>query len=820
MNQKLSLLTIMISIMFFALFLKGNASSAEQNIYLADAMNWVDTLDEWQPIGRTEIKLRWHGWFHPLGNRPVLNATTTISKAGQMVHGIQREGLNLPLPQAVRIKVWAESSYIWIILGDKAGRQVSSILPLPGIQPLNWSQMEVPLSETVPLGIGAKTISDLDSIAILTRSAGEYPFPGPYEFFFSDLEMVYPANVGPKNKIFTLSDLKAMLEPLPAEITKIDQLLDTAKGKGVDIRYPLVSRTTLERYRTEVFDMFRDDNPDLAKRTGEFLLDCARRTQQELENLIKDPDYLPHVPDVPLQNLVCRDGSYFSGDRPVFFAGVCGWFNKGYFKQLSPMGYNCLSIELGPTATVTNEHEINPNAADGILDVMDAAAENNIVCDLLVSPHYFPDWAREKWPLVDATGWRIKVNNFMPWTITDPHFREVIGKHLSVLIPKVREHPALISYDLINEAWYRLIPDFPVEMWQKFQQDNPGMDPWQALSKLGTDTVTEFLGWYISELHKYDTTHPVHVKAIDTRDVLSVDREAIGEILTANGMDAMPSWPDWTGRFSADFLWPFLRHDFHRCLQPDNPIMDGEYHISDGLFPTTDSYFKAALWGLTLHGRDMTACWVYDRVDDVSLYWHANGVEALGRCALDFLRLGPEIQAFQRQRGPIAIFYGGVYIEDTYAACLFQDLDVGVLTEKTIRRGALADYKLVVIPEGTQLGGDIEQQMTAFQKKGGTVVNCPSAKTASELWKKVYDEKNDLKLLPLVSVDQWGIECRSVNIKGRKLFYVLNHLRKPVKIHCRSQWSLNSAKDLITGQSMSAKNIVLQPLEIRLLEIP
>lgn len=804
-------------LLVFLMFLP-RTGLANPNIYKVDSMNWIDALDTWHPIGRTDLKLYWSGWYQPLGNSPCLNATITVSKAGQMVHGIERRDLNLPLPQAVRFKVWAGGSHLWVVLGDKAGRQISSLLPLPGVVPLNWSQIEIPLSQTVPFGMGAEAITDLDSIAILTQESSEFPFPGPYPFYFANLEAVYPEGVGPQNKIFTRSDLDALLAPLPENIKKIDELLEAAKTKGVDVRYPLVSRTVLQRYHTEVFDMFRDDHPEHTRRMGEFLLECAGRTQQELENLLENPDFLPRVPDISLENLTCRDGSYFSGDRPVFFAGVCGWFNRGQFPQLSAMGYTCLSIELGPTATLPSENEINPHGADGILDVMNAARENHMVCDLLVSPHYFPDWARQKWPTTDATGWRTKTNNFMPWTITDPHFRAVIAKHLSVLIPLVREHPALISYDLINEAWYRLIPDFPVEMWQKYQREHPDLERWQALGKMGTDSVTEFLQWFVAELHKYDTAHPVQIKAISTQEVLNVDREAIGDILTANGMDAMPSWPDWTGRLAADFTWPFLRHDYYRTLQPDHPILDGEYHISDGLFPTPASYFTAALWGLVLHGRDMTSCWVFDRVDDVSLYWHANGVEALGRCALDFLRLGPEIQAFQRQHGPIALFFGGVHIEDAYQACLFQDLDIAVVTEKRILGGDLADYQLLVISEGTQLSPEMEQRLSAFEKTGGTIFYCPPDKTAPELWRMVHDTKTALKLTPAVSVEQWGIEVRSVTAGERKLFYVLNHLRKPAQIRCRSAWNLTNAVNLITGKSLAAETMELQPLEIRLIE--
>ncbi|HQN00799.1 MAG TPA: hypothetical protein PLL36_06970, partial [Candidatus Hydrogenedentes bacterium] len=52
----------------------------------------------------------------------------------------------------------------------------------------------------------------------------------------------------------------------------------------------------------------------------------------------------------------------------------------------------------------------------------------------------------------------------------------------------------------------------------------------------------------------------------------------------------------------------------------------------------------------------------------------------------------------------------------------------------------------------------------------------------------------------------------------RKLFYVLNHLRKPAQIRCRSAWNLSDAVNLITGKSLAAETMELQPLEIRLIE--
>ena len=85
----------------------------------------------------------------------------------------------------------------------------------------------------------------------------------------------------------------------------------------------------------------------------------------------------------------------------------------------------------------------------------------------------------------------------------------------------------------------------------------------------------------------------------------------------------------------------------------------------------------------------------YGRADGVSIDWHPNGVEVLGHTALDFLRLGPEIHAFQRQRGQIAVYYGGAGTREAYLASLFQDCDVSIVTKKRALSGALKSYKLL-----------------------------------------------------------------------------------------------------------------------------
>jgi hypothetical protein len=789
--------------------------ATDRNIYLLDRF-YVEAFDQWRPVGRARFDLlRWNS-FEP---NPVLEVKVDISKTGQMIHGIERRGLGLPLPQALRFRVWQSDHDLWVVLGDKAGRRVASVYPIGDRKTRVWCPIEIPLAEMKPIGGGANPIRDLDLIAFLTQeSSGEYD-EEEAALCFSRIEAVYPKGSGPLNPTFTREDLGALVKPLAPMLERIDALLAEARGKGIDVRYPAVSHTVLHRYAGEVSSMMHPKDPFVAKRTGEFLLECAHRTQGELEEMLRQPDRAIRMPAVPLRNLQRRDGSFVSGDRPAILTGVCGWFSPGSFEQLAPMGYTSVSIEIGPTGTLDGTGNPKPDGVASIRGVMDAASRNNMVCDLLVSPHYLPEWARSKWPGTDATLWRQKTNEFMPWTITDPHLREVIARHLGVLIPQVREHPSLLCYNLLNEAWYRPIGDFPASQWAAFRKQNPRLDEWQSLARLTTENVNAFLRWFMDELQKHDRSHAVQIKAFDTTEVACIDREAIGEILTASGMDSMPSWPDWTGRLAADFSWSLLRHDYHRSLQPDKPIVDGEFHISGGTYATPASYFRAAMWVIALHGRDMANCWVFDRVDDSSLYWHANGVEAVGRASLDLLRLSPEIHAFQRQRSPLAVYYGGTAMSNAYLACLFQDLDVGVVTDRRILAGGLSDCTVLVVPAGSRMPAEVRLKVDAFRKARGFVVACPAATPVEALWQQVHRAVEQAKLPRLVRTNRWGIECRAAGLGDRKLLYAMNHGRKPVEVALKSDWPLAGAVDLRTQAKLDATTIRLQPLEIRLIEL-
>ncbi|MCP4640378.1 MAG: hypothetical protein GY851_08100 [bacterium] len=780
----------------------------------------VGSCGGWRPVGDSRIEAgRWSNW-EP-GN--TVNLHLFASKAGLCVHGMRLDGLALPVPDEIRFRVYADVNYLILVVADSAGTMHMSQAPLPGIPNRQWVDVSVSLAELLPVGVDAPDLRDLDSVAIVTRpAAGEFRVASECLFAFKDFAAVYPVGHGPTDPPQpTPEDLARVIEPLAELVPTIDALFEEAQEEGVDTRYARVTRTVIERYRGELSAMLTEGCCFFTVENAHYLVRAANRLRTDLERLIADPASAVQYPDVDLQNLRCIDGTFHSGDRPVILTGLCGWFKTDHFDELADMGYTCVSTEIGPRHTLLEDGSTNQESLDSLRTVLDAAAQHNMAVDLLLSPHYFPGWASERWPGTDAAGLRKRLNPFMPWSVTSPEFRQIVADHLAVTIPFVKDHPALNSYNFINEAWYRMLPDYPTALWDAHRAANAETDELQSLADITTDNVTDFLKWNMAELAKHDTQHPVHIKSIGTEDCLSVDREAIGDILTANGMDAMPSWPDLSRRLGVDFAWPYLRHDFHRSLQPDNPIMDGEYHMSAGaedFANMPDNYTYAALWGLAMHGRDMGTNWVFGRPDTASVYWHVNAVDALGRTSLDLLRLAPEVHAFQRQRGPVGLYYGPGQTTDAYYACLFHDRDVGVITDRRVRDGELERYRVIVVPWPGRYPDDVRQSFSNFETNGGVVVELPHTRDLEVLWACVGKAVETACPAPAVDLDVWGVECRSIVLDGRGLFYVLNHRRDAVRVAPESTWDLEGARDLVTGRAVDVSAIELEPLEFRLFE--
>src|ERR1039458_7615889 len=98
-----------------------------------------------------------------------------------------------------------------------------------------------------------------------------------------------------------------MLTTLDPSIDRIQSLIDKAAAVGAETPYFKVSLAVLKRYRKEVLDMKLPKEPYVMERTARWLLECAGRTEQALEEAIRHPKDTIRVPNVDLQKLEVRE---------------------------------------------------------------------------------------------------------------------------------------------------------------------------------------------------------------------------------------------------------------------------------------------------------------------------------------------------------------------------------------------------------------------------------------------------------------------------------------------------------------------------------
>ncbi len=213
---------------------------------------------------------------------------------------------------------------------------------------------------------------------------------------------------------------ESFIEPLRERIESLRQ-------SGRDPAYPLVTLTILENFS----GFARQDTAhhELARAYDAALeMEAMARTALAREFLPATPRFVTPVRrpayriDGPAQLGTVRwpDG-HTETNWPLQFVGV-GHFGQVQrdVEKLPGYGMNLIQVEFGPRSVVVGENAIETEVIDKYVTLLDRAARSGVGVILLLSPHYFPEWAVKKWPhLRDAEG------GLLPIEATAKHPRRV-----------------------------------------------------------------------------------------------------------------------------------------------------------------------------------------------------------------------------------------------------------------------------------------------------------------------------------------------------------------------------------------------------------
>lgn len=566
--------------------------------------------------------------------------------------------------------------------------------------------------------------------------------------------------------------IKAGLALVEARFAEFNSLHDQCKAKGLALDYPTVTKTMLEQFIPYAHE---DLENNCIWRAEYAVKDMDRSLDQSIATMkayLADPSVVPNARryqtskfDIEGLSFVAnRRDSQGKADRgPVFFVGY------GHFGQLRAdmprwpgYGINMIQFsEFGPSAVFPEEDKIDLDPVRMLIRTLDDAARRNVKVDVLISLHYFPEWALQKWPHLRSGG-----GGFLGYIVDAPEAKYVNEKFLRILVPLVKDHPALGSFCLSNEPTLERMAGDPATkpLWRDYLVrvhgdirdlnerygtsygafDEVPMPPNEAYAEPAfydwcMYVMERFAGWHewaASVIREMAPNVPLHTKmmsmAIPHWFTISwgVDPELFGRFSDIYGNDCLIRGEPGRG-WSIPYHIQNINYDLQRSVAR-KPIFNSENH------PTEDNssyyvppiHFRNALWQGAIHGQGATTLWVWERAKPWIPGYEPSFIgnvmdrpgcaEMTGITCLDLNRFAEEVTALQNAKAPVAMLFSipsiaratGDYMYPLlrlYTALNFCGVKVDLISERQVAQGKAEDYSMIVIPAAASV------QQTTFE---------------------------------------------------------------------------------------------------------
>lgn len=563
---------------------------------------------------------------------------------------------------------------------------------------------------------------------------------------------------------YSASNVLDRTERLRQALPRLVHDLQSLQAQGADTSYPAVTLTVL----TNFVDYASEDALHGEVRRGlEQVRDLETmlpRLKSELAEAIAGKRRFQPVPRwTGAKRPLVRRSSFVAParmpdgsiqERPMFFTGY-GHFGRVVEEMEKWPGYgvNLIQIEMGPSRLMPAEGRIDESAPQEMLAILDRAQKSGVAVCLLISPHYFPEWALKKWPAL-----KVRREGFIDYCIHAPESRRLLQEFIRALLGPLKDHPALHSVCLSNEPvnqeapceparrqwheWlahrYRAIADLNAVAGSNFTgfASVPLPDPFapRPATALWLDFVRfnqeVFAGWHqmlADAVHEVAPGLPVHAKAmtwtmVSDWDVhCGVDATLFGRFSDINGNDSANLFNFGSGGFAQGWEMNALSHDLQRSVR-DAPVFNTENHlIADRETRRVPAaHIRAALWQAAIHGQSATTIWVWERTFDPksdfagSIMHRPACAEAVGVVACDLLRAAEAVTDLQQAPPDVLIFrsesamvWQGFAYNATasrlYQALAFCGLTIGFVTERQLEAGLIPHAPVLFIPAVTHI---------------------------------------------------------------------------------------------------------------------
>ncbi|SFT04280.1 S-layer homology domain-containing protein [Paenibacillus sp. BC26] len=697
-----------------------------------------------------------------------------------------------------------------------------------------------------------------------------------------------------------------LLDELDEKLPALQELLATAKAQNISVDYETVNYTVIKNF----IQYGKDDITNHLISRADYVVNELERLYDEatanVQAYLSGEKTALSVPKyVTARSRM--DGFSFIGptktsssstavDRPIFFTGY-GHFDqaKADIPQFSDLGANIIQMELGPDGTVLApaegseaDYSISTDLiTNSVIPTLENAAEHNVAVSLLISPHYFPQWAKDKWKLGNEN------DGFLTYNVNAPKAREIVEAYIRTLVPLVKDQPALHSIIISNEPKYDTRTDaFAVAPWHQFLEskyttiaslnENYGTEysGFDAVAMPSVKTATSYYyDWtvfnndYLSSWHSWmaelvkELAPNVPVSAKIMADLTGatrygVDPEDFSEFSDMNGND---NW-NYLGSGVSGFIRENRFYDLQGSFRKA-PIFNSETHViadRDKVYtPEQAKHVETSLWQSAVHGKNASTIWVWQRdynpTSDFydSVLTRPDVVQTIGKVNLDLNRLANEVTELQNRAPQAAILYSlpsmvysNAYLDSmdrAYEALTFSGQRVGFVSEKQSQNGGLSAYKLLIVPQATNVSASTLTAINNFIAAGGKVImigdnslsadeNNKSLSGAARdavlsgakvlgsdidsgaLKQSVRASLTELGLMNVVLKDKAtgepidGVEWLSTNYNGKLLINIANYdpttASKTITIEVNGK-AVGNAQELINGSTVDTSNFTV-----------
>ena len=606
------------------------------------------------------------------------------------------------------------------------------------------------------------------------------------------------------------AQVKAGLEAIQQSLPAFKADLNKIKSKGQDISYPMISYTVMENFVGYALDDLKSGNVGRASVQLSDMEWMKRKLEKDISSALAGKLTFPVVPRWTGDTRPVIKKSSFIGPtttngklkreiRPIFFNGY------GHFGQVQSdiekwpnYGTNIIQFETGPWSVFPEEGKV-VDPTPSILKTLDRAQKAGVAVNLLLSPHYFPNWMFDKYPEL-----RKQRDYFFPMCLHAPETMKLLKEYIKVVVPPLKDHPALQSICISNEprnveepcqyaneefrAWLKsrhgdiaTLNDHWCTSYTSFDEinvPNP-FDAKECQKPIGR--WADFIRWnqdFFADFHKQlaDAVHaaapnvPVHAKvqcytfgcATDMK--CGNDAYLYGKLSDINGNDGTCYYQE-DEEYAHYWLENGIYYDLQRSVK-DAPVFNSENHLirdrETKYIPP--QHIRTALWQQAVHGQSASTIWVWERTLDSksdlagSIITRPGCARAVGIANCDLNRAANEVTALQQAPAQVLMLHSGSALSydqeecdramfRTYIALNFFGIKIGFITERQLEDGIVPKAGLIVIPNARHLSNAAFDSLKRYK---GRIVMVGGESLAYDEFNKPRAEKLKADVIPFV----------------------------------------------------------------------